>query len=92
MEVKERETGWRLVDTDCPENWRSPGNCIRHDGRCWNASHLAPALAPGRLDESDELPLFDSGDTNPVGGEQPTAVTRPVRSRRVPAWTQDYVM
>ncbi len=37
------------------------------DGRCWNASHLAPALAPGRLDESDELPLFDSGDTNPVG-------------------------
>ncbi len=51
---------------------------------------IPPAPAPGRLDESDELPLFDSGDTNPVGGEQPTAVTQSVRSR--PAWTQDYVM
>ncbi len=28
MEVRERETGWRLVDTDCFVNWRSPGNCI----------------------------------------------------------------
>ncbi len=52
---------------------------------------IPPAPAPGRLDESNELPLFDSGDTNPVGGEQTTAVTQPVRSRRAPAWTQDYV-
>ncbi len=62
------------------------------DGRCWNASHLAPALAPCRADESSELPLFDSGNTNPVGAEQPAVVTRPVQSRCAPAWTQDYVM
>ncbi|KAL0149455.1 hypothetical protein M9458_055243 [Cirrhinus mrigala] len=62
------------------------------DGRSWDASHLAPALAPCTTDESSELLLFDSGDTNPVGGEQPAVVTQPVRSRRAPAWTQDYVM
>lgn len=62
------------------------------DGRCWNASHLAPALAQYRAYESSELPLFDSGDTNPAGGEQPVVVTRPVRSRHAPTWTQYYVM
>lgn len=63
------------------------------DGRCWNASHLAPALGPSRTesDESSELSLFDFGHTELVGSEQPI-VARPVRSRRAPAWTQDYVM
>lgn len=63
------------------------------EGRCWNASHLAPALVPSRTesDESSELSLFDSGNTETVGGKQPI-VARPVLSRRAPAWTQDYVM
>lgn len=44
-------------------------------------------MFPSGTDESSELPLFDSGNT-----EQPAVVTRPVRSRHAPAWTQDYVM
>lgn len=62
------------------------------DGRCWNASYLALVIAPCRTDMPTELPLFDSLDTEPKVAKKPAVVTRPVWSRRAPAWTQDYAM
>lgn len=59
------------------------------DVQYWNASNLAPALAPSRVDDSNELLLFDSEDTDLGGAEQPLVVSRPVRNKHAPFWAKD---
>ena len=62
------------------------------DGRCWNASYLAPVSLPAQEGDSELLPL-DFVNT-PSGTPQPETSTpqaRPVRLRRVPEWTKDFV-
>lgn len=58
------------------------------DGRCWNASYLAP-VSPLRGEGDSEFPSVDCDIPVP----QPDAnasPARPVRLRRAPAWTEDF--
>lgn len=64
------------------------------DGRCWNASYLAPVSLQGKDQEAD-----GDGEPLPVDTEpatpQPAGVSppgRPIRCRRMPEWTKDYVL
>ncbi|XP_041940375.1 uncharacterized protein K02A2.6-like [Alosa sapidissima] len=62
------------------------------DGRCWNASYLAPVSLQMEEGEGELLPLnFEHTPATP----QPDVATppaRPVRCRRAPEWTKDFVL
>lgn len=65
------------------------------DGRCWNASHLAPASLQGKESDNELLPLdFEVTPAIPAVPQpvRNTPHTRPVRLRRMPEWTKDFVV
>ncbi|KAJ8375109.1 hypothetical protein SKAU_G00056890 [Synaphobranchus kaupii] len=63
------------------------------DGRCWNASYLAPASLQEKESDSELLPLDFETTTTPTAPQTAVAAppARPVRSRRAPDWTKDFV-
>ncbi|EMP37539.1 hypothetical protein UY3_05253 [Chelonia mydas] len=64
------------------------------DGWVWNTSYLAPAYAP-RGDYANTQPAWDDFTVVPTQQDialEPGLERRPVRPRRPPVWTRDYVM
>ncbi|KAL7839056.1 hypothetical protein SRHO_G00257140 [Serrasalmus rhombeus] len=68
---------------------RGPYSYELSDGRCWNASHLAPALPQMETQDSSDLSLMNFDITHPT---QNTQVRASSRSRKAPVWAKDYRM
>ena len=65
---------------------RGPYSYELSDGRCWNASYLAPALPQMETEVSSDLPLLNFDITQPT---QNTQARASLRSRKAPLWAKD---